>query len=268
MQESVSQMDDLPTIDAHAHVWDRECTFVPGARYHPAYEATIDTYLRVLDRHEVGRAVLVQPSFLGTDNTYLLATLRAHPDRLRGIVVVDPSISEEALDAMADAGVIGVRYNLLSMSSRLLSRTEWQDLTARIAARGWRIEIQAMGADWPEILPNFADAKLMIDHFGKPDGADCAGLAALLGRDPTRTCVKLSAPYRQRPQDLSAAAQGVVARFGAHRCLWGSDWPWTQHEGLHTYRDCQSWLLDWTNEEQRRNMAGAAPALTGFAPAP
>ena len=40
-------MTDPPLVDSHAHVWDRSCVFVPGARYHPDYEATIDSYLQI-----------------------------------------------------------------------------------------------------------------------------------------------------------------------------------------------------------------------------
>ena len=58
----------------------------------------------VLDPNGVSHAVLVQPSFLGMDNHYLLDALRRYP-RFRGIAVVQPTIR--------------------SMSCERLMRLEW-----------------------------------------------------------------------------------------------------------------------------------------------
>lgn len=259
-------MDDLPVIDAHAHVWDRTCRYVPDSRYRPAYEAPVDDYLSLLDANGIERALLVQPSFLGTDNGYLLAALAAHPDRLRGIAVVDPGIGDTELDDMGGAGVIGVRYNLLSLDPALLGTGPWRGLTGRIAARGWWIEVHARGPDWPRILPGLARARLMIDHFGRPTGIDCPGLAGLLERDPATTCVKLSAPYRVTAPDVPGIAGRLIRPFGAERCFWGSDWPWTRHESGQTFAQCRQWLTDWAGTEARQAMNAAAPGLCGFAP--
>ena len=258
-------MDDLPLIDAHAHVWDRTCTYVDGSRYRPDYEATIGDYLRLLDAHGIERAVLVQPSFLGTDNGYMLRAASAHPDRLRAIAVVNPGVTAAALDDMAGGGVIGIRYNLLSLPPEALATPPYRALTARAAAMGWWIEVQANGRDWPAILPHLTGVRLMVDHFGKPSGPDCPGFRAILGRDPASTCVKLSAPYRQAMPDMAPFARALIDRFGPGRCLWGSDWPWTQHEGAHDYAQSRHWLTEWTTRKEREAMAGAAPALCGFA---
>lgn len=259
-------MDDPPLIDSHAHVWDRNCAFVPGARYHPNYEATIDHYLKVLDSNAVEKAVLVQPSFLGANNDYLLACLKRFPDRLRGIVVVDQSASPDQLDEMTAAGVIGLRYNLIGGDIGTLASEATRKLTRKATDRGWWIEVQAEGPDWPFVLETLlADgARIMVDHFGKPSSPDCPGHAALLATDPSRHVVKLSAPYRQAPDNMAPYAQAFLANWGAAHCLWGSDWPWTQHEARHVYRDCQQWLSNWAITEDRADMACAAPALCRF----
>lgn len=251
-------------IDSHAHVWDRTCEMVRGARYHPDYEATIDTYLGVLDAHGIERAVLVQPSFLGTDNSYLLACLRAHPDRLRGIVVLDPGTTGTEMDDLTAEGVIGLRYNLLSLPPAWLAKPEYQVLTQLAVQRDWWVEVQVHGPDWPFVLPMLSHAPLMVDHFGKPGDVPCAGFEALLTRDPASTCVKLSAPYRQTAVDLRLTARRLITHFGAERCLWGSDWPWTQHENHHGYADTIHWLQDWTTPEQRQVICRDAPNLLGF----
>lgn len=257
-------MTDPPSIDSHAHVWDRTCSMIDGARYHPDYEATIDTYLDVLDAHGIERAVLVQPSFLGTDNTYLLACLRAHPDRLRGIVVLAPEATDSELDDLSALGVIGLRYNLLSLDPSCLNTSAYQSLTQRSVARNWWIEVQAKGSVWPEILPVLRDVRLMVDHFGLPGSPDCPGYDVLSECDPAQLCIKLSAPYRQEPIDLAKHARTLADTFGAERCLWGSDWPWTQHEFAHSYDETVHWLDAWTSPQDRIAMAKNAENLLGF----
>lgn len=257
-------MTDLPVIDSHAHVWDRSCKMVPNARYRPTYTAPIDTYLRVLDAHGVAQAVLVQPSFLGTDNSYLLACLRTHPDRLRGIVVLDPSTTATEMDDLSTLGVIGLRYNLLSQNIRSLAQPDYRRLTKMAAQRNWWIEVQAHGADWPFVSATLGDVPLMADHFGRPSRPNCSGLQHMIDHLPGRACMKFSAPYRQDIRDLAHIANAVMARRGAQVGLWGSDWPWTQHEGQHSYADTMSWLSDWTTPEQRHAMSVCAPTLCGF----
>ena len=181
-------MINPPVVDTHAHVWDRTCAFVPHARHRPDYEAPLSTYMALLDAHHIEKAVMVQPSFLGTDNSYMMAAATAHPDRLRAIVVVDPEITDAELDDLAAAGAIGLRYNMIGRDPALVATPEWRDLTERAAHRGWWIEIHAAATDWLEILPPLSDAPVMIAHFGRPSGPDCAGLAAILDRDPARAC--------------------------------------------------------------------------------
>ena len=82
-------------IDTHAHVFTQDMQMIEGRRYTPAYDALIADYSAMLDDNGLSHGVLVQISFLGTDNSYLLRTLRQEPARLRGIVVVDPGIRTE-----------------------------------------------------------------------------------------------------------------------------------------------------------------------------
>ena len=145
-------MINPPLIDSHAHVWDRSCTLIDGARYHPEYEATVCAYLGILDAHGIEMAVLVQPSFLGTDNTYLLNCLRSHPDRLRGIVVLAPATTETELDDLTAAGVIGARFNLIGHAPDSIATPEATRFIRAISARNWWSEVQVEGEHWPMVL--------------------------------------------------------------------------------------------------------------------
>ena len=77
-------------LDAHVHAWPAEAGLRADRTYTPKRAFPVEDLLRVLDSHDIDGAVIVQPSFLGSDNSYLLSCLKAHPDRFRGVAVVGP----------------------------------------------------------------------------------------------------------------------------------------------------------------------------------
>jgi predicted TIM-barrel fold metal-dependent hydrolase len=91
-------------IDTRAHVFAASCAIAPGARYRPLGEAPVGEWLALQDAAGVTHGVLVQPSFLGTDTSCLLETLRVQPQRLRATVVVGPGIPPGDAQTMGCAG--------------------------------------------------------------------------------------------------------------------------------------------------------------------
>ena len=248
-----------PCIDCHAHVFTSACRLAADRRYTPDYEAPLADYLAVLDRHGMSHGVLVQPSFLGNDNSYLLESLRAASGRLRGIAVIDSWVSDEELDRMTAAGVIGIRLNLIGLDDP--ADVPWycdRNLLRRLTRRGWHVEIQARGAVMAAALDRAlaAGAQVVVDHFGLPDpalGQDDPGFSALLAlAGYPALWVKLSGPYRFAPNPDSIA-EALVDAFGGARLLWGSDWPWTQHETGRDYAACLAWLDKWVPERAARD---------------
>jgi predicted TIM-barrel fold metal-dependent hydrolase len=91
---------------------------------------------------------------------------------------------------------------------------------------------------------------VVVDHFGKPDparGLADPGFQTLLaaGREGAPLLVKLSAPYRCHGAEVGPYAEALLDALGPERLLWGSDWPWTQHEAGMTYDRAFDWLVDW-----------------------
>ncbi len=261
-----------PAIDTHAHVFDRTCIFVEGRRYTPGYEASVARYVEVLKQADMRYGVLVQPSFLGTDNSYLLAGLRRYPDRLRGVVVVAPDVAEAELETMDAIGVRGIRYNLVGHDPALVSQPEYRALTRRVAALGWLVEVQVSGGCLPAVLDTLtADADtIVVDHFGRPGQADPEanpGFRRLMEFGPGGPVwVKLSAPYRLDGTDPAPYAAAFLNRLGAERLLWGSDWPWTQNEVATSYGECVEQIGGWlgTNPEIHARFDRASRALYGL----
>src|SRR2546430_12686470 len=58
------------------------------------------------------RVVIVTPSVYGTDNSATLYGMKARGTDARGVAVIDDRTPESELDAMAKAGVRGIRLNL------------------------------------------------------------------------------------------------------------------------------------------------------------
>jgi len=248
-------------IDTHAHVFAASCAIAPGARYRPAGEAPVEEWLVLQDAAGVTHGVLVQPSFLGTDNSYLLETLRAQPQRLRATVVVDAGVPLATLKEWDALGVRGIRLNTIGREHPdEYAEPEWKALFKHLADLGWHVELHGAGAAMAALLSvlETCPACLVIDHFGRPDaklGLACPGVQALLRiAEKQRVYVKLSAPYRLGAGDAGAYARFYLARLGAKRLMWGSDWPWTQHEGRYSYAQTLGWLNEWIDDEHARNV--------------
>jgi predicted TIM-barrel fold metal-dependent hydrolase len=266
-------------IDSHAHVFVRGLPLVAGRRHEPDHDATLADYLALLDAHGISHGVLVQPSFLGTDNRFLRAALRARPDRLRGVAVVDPSIDDAALRGLDDDGVRGIRLNLIGRPAPDLESADWRRLFARVRALDWHVEVHAesqrLGAIAAPVLA--AGCALVVDHFGRPSVAPPSqdpGFAWLLDAAADgRVWVKLSAAYRNgapTQTDASAidAAQALCAAFGAERLVWGSDWPHTQHRDVADFTSAHAALAVWVPDadERRRILVDTPAQLFDFQP--
>ncbi len=237
----------LTGIDSHAHVFSRELSLSAARRYTPDYDATLAQYLKYLGDHGLSHGVLVQPSFLGTDNSYLLAALEQAPGQLRGVVVLEPGVKPGVLHDMARQGVVGVRLNLMGKALPDLAEPVWKDFLGRIAGLGWHVELHRQIEDLPDLARQLlaSGVKVVIDHFGRPDarlGLDQPGFAQMLelGRSG-RVWVKVSGIYRlggserQNLEFARAALPLLVQNFGPDRLVWGSDWPHTQHEHTIDY---------------------------------
>jgi predicted TIM-barrel fold metal-dependent hydrolase len=263
----------LTLVDSHAHVFRRDLPLVPGHRHAPQRDALLPELLGLFDAHGITHGVLTAPSFLGTDNSFLLSALDAAPGRLRGTVIVDASTRSAELEAMDRRGVVGIRFNMWRRAELPdLASPAWRRVLEAAAALDWHVEIYVEGPRLPALLaPALASgAKVVVDHFGSPDPQlrlDCPGFRALLDAvSAGRTWVKLSAPYRLAGVSPNAYAQALLRAGGPERLVWASDWPWTQHSDGMTYRRALHWLGEWIPEAKaRETILGATPwKLFGF----
>ncbi|RLK38904.1 amidohydrolase family protein [Cupriavidus plantarum] len=277
-------MTSQPLVDCHFHVFDAGVA-VASARYRPSYAAPLTDWLAMAGvvggAHGDPYGVVVQTSFLGTDNSMMLAALGRMPARLRGVAVVDPSVPDAGLTALDAAGVRGIRLNLYGDEGwRRIETAPWRGLFSRTAALGWHVELHTDNGDGATILSALdaaigdAPAPIVLDHFGRPGAggvADAVFDTARAVRERRPLWVKISAPYRLGDGLTSPGAwQALTTRWaevaGADRLLWGSDWPWTNHEGPARADECRAtmaWLATRPDLEDRLRWRNAA-ALYGF----
>ena len=263
-----------PAIDTHAHVFRQGLALADTRRHTPDYDATLTQYLALLDAHGVARGVLVQPSFLGTDNSHLVAALRAAAGRLRGVAVVSPDIAAADLLALAEAGVAGIRLNLIGLPLPALDQPAWQELLAHVNTLGWHVECICRRAACPlSCRPCW------------PPAAAWSSTTSAAGPGPghRRPRLRLSAaPGRQRPglgqaggalSQLAGAGLCAAGREAARllldaytpdRLMWGSDWPHTEHRHLASYTAATQWLDAWIDDAAARQAVLADTPLRLF----
>jgi predicted TIM-barrel fold metal-dependent hydrolase len=223
--------DEAEGWDCHVHVFDgaapaRDGHYVPPQRT----LAMLDAAARPLG---VGHYVLVQPSVYGTDNRLMLEALRASGGRHRGVAVVDPQITDRELDAMHEAGVRGVRFNLVSPVGN--SAGDWALVAPRLQERGWHAQWYAPATHLTQIarLHESHRVTAVLDHLAGMTVAmlqDDAAWDALRALADAGAWIKLSGWYRLHSEapfgDMAPLIERAVHLFG-ERCVWGSDWPHT-----------------------------------------
>ncbi len=259
-------------IDGHAHVFSRDLKLTSGRRYTPDYDAPLETYLEQLREQGLSHGVLVQPSFLGTDNQYLLDALQRAPAQLRGVAVVDTDISRAELKRMDEQGIVGIRLNLMGKPLPDFTSHGWRRLLDDVATLGWHVELHRGVEDIPGLIQSLMPfgCKIVVDHFARPDarlGVDDPAFQAFLECGGSgRVWVKVSAIYRlggsveQNAEFARSALPLLIKSFGLNRLVWGSDWPHTQHESEIGFGDVVGQLRDLgCSDEVRRALLIDAP---------
>ncbi len=252
-------------IDAHAHVWSNS----PG---HHA-PCPVEDYLAVLDRHAVHGALLVQPSFFGTDHSELVAAIAAAPSRLRGVGVADETFAHDEMMRLHAAGVRGLRFNFFKGNAADLSTPAWRRIIELIEPQGWHLELNARDEGMSRVLETVAGLSIpmTVDHLGRPDPelkARGPGFRALVAAARTQPIyLKLTAPFRVTLAAAQECLDSWLDAVGPHRVLWGSDSPWVDaKEQRPLYAETLSWLEGRiASEQDRRAVLGLnSRALFGF----
>lgn len=231
--------------DTHAHLFgpQSQYPYQPNRSYTPP-DASEEAYRNLLHTLGFQRAVLVQPSVYGTDNRRMLDALarrRADDDiQWRGIAVVDNRISDAELERMHEAGVRGVRVNLVFPGGLTFADVEL--LSRRIAGLGWHVQFLVDVSRFERLVERLdrLPTDSVVDHMGHIPthrGIEHPGFRALLELlQGGRTWVKLTGPNRITALERAPFHDvdpffSTLLEARADRCLFGTDWPHVQLPG-------------------------------------
>ena len=239
--QAVSSAIPAGATDCHMHVFEARYPPSPSRTYTPG-PAPLEQYRKVAAALRLERAVVVQPSAYGTDNSCTLDAVAALGLSARAVVGIDPAISDDELDRLHRRGARGVRVNSASRGQRnvdeiagLVSAT-----ARRIERLGWHLQIFTDLAVIEQLRKTLRTlpVPVVIDHMGLAQAAQgpaqrgLAALGDLLASG--RGWVKLSGAYRVSVREPGFADAVAIIRAlieaNPDRCVWGTDWP---HVGGH-----------------------------------
>lgn len=263
--------------DCHAHIFGPPARFklLPNTHFVP-HECLLPDYHRMLRTIGCDRAVLVQSSAYGTDNSGLIEALQSKLFELRGVVVVEEDITDRELEDLHAIGVRGIRINTASPMPGL-KLDQASRFAARIKPLGWHLQFFVNFRDTPQVEEQLAKLpiNIVIDHFGRIDtakGLTAPPFQAILRLLQRENCwAKLMGPYivsnaYPRYPDLVPFAQAMV-KAAPDRVLWGTDWPHPiAREKMPDDGDLADMLLDWAPDptQRRRILVDNPQRLYGF----
>ncbi len=263
------------STDCHAHVFENRFKLLPDAHVIPP-ECPLPDYIRMLRAIGCDRAVLVQPSIYGTDNSAIEEAIESGEFDLRGIAVVAADVSEKEIERLHRIGFRGIRVNIASGTPGL-KLEHAPRLADLIEPFGWHLQFFANFREQPALADELAKLKttIVIDHFARvpaSEGVKGRAFQALLELLRRENCfAKLMGPYfvsDEPPKyaDITPLARAMV-EVAPDRIVWATDWPHTQGKKyMPNDGDLADTLADWVPDEaQRRKILVDNPSrLYGF----
>jgi 2-pyrone-4,6-dicarboxylate lactonase len=228
--------------DTHFHVFGppEQFPFVSTHEYTPP-AAPLEHYLKMAAVIGVERAVVVQPSVHGLDNSATLHAIAQAQGRFRGVGRIDDKTPKSELKRLHDAGIRGVRFNLLDRPRGNVTLDVLDRCVEHVAEFGWSIDLHIDGKNLLEqerrirALPT----AVVIDHIARiKPVADLNQPAFRLLLDlvqqkhvwvkvsgADKICNTFVHSYHGLPfVEVVPFAQAVIAA-APDRVIWGTDWP-------------------------------------------
>ena len=225
----------IGACDAHCHVFGPQAKFPfsPTRAYTPE-DAPVERLEALHELLGITRAVYVQASCHGFDNSAMLDAIARKPTTRRGVCIVPADTDRAQLVALDQRGVRGARLNFMTRLAAPPDRDAATMLARRMADVGWHlvvhfdIEMLPDLSDWLMSLP----LPVIIDHMGRMSASDIGGaemkLMLRMLENENIWC-KISGAERSSEtgapwHDVVPIANSVL-QIAPERVLWGTDWP-------------------------------------------
>jgi predicted TIM-barrel fold metal-dependent hydrolase len=240
-------------IDAHCHLGPY------GRRVWTATRLIAD-----MDAWKIDRAVVFptgghKPTDYSKENDQVLNAVRRHPSRLIGFARVNPHFGSDSVVEVERAVSKGMRGVKLHPTMEVFPANS--SLVHPIMEAASRLKVPvlihtgvppyALPSQVADVASRFPEVKVIMGHMGG------SGLAID------------AAPSAKRTENLLLETSGVARRLaieeavrslGAHRVVFGSDWPYS-HPGPEITKIR---ILEITEDERRRVLGGNMAELLGL----
>jgi predicted TIM-barrel fold metal-dependent hydrolase len=223
--------------DAHCHI------FGPGDKYPYAVDRTYTPPDAPLSRFKqlqatlgLERAVLVNASCHGSDNTVIVDAIAQSGGKYRGVANSDDTFTDRDFQNLHEAGFRGVRFNFVKHLGGMPDMGEFRRTLERIKPFGWHIDLHFDAGDLVEhdALLKSLPLPFIIDHMGRVptrEGLEQEPFKRLLAlaRNNDKCWIKISGSERIASEgppfnSATAFAQKLI-EAAPDRILWGTDWP-------------------------------------------
>ena len=268
--------------DTHFHVFGERETYplLPGIE-HDMPEATIEAAMAMHQKLGFSRGVIVATTVNGPNHAVVLDALKKAGSNYRACALNSVLLEkpDSYIQTLHDAGVRGVRFNLLKMLNRMPSPDDLKRCIDRARELGWYCKVQPDYHEPMESLELFQklDQPVIIDHLARADVTKGAGdptvikVIELLKRG--NFWLLMSNGYKISKagfpwEDVVPVARAFI-EAAPNRMLWAIDWPHTFHEQLPPDdTDLFELLPRIAGEAVRRKILVKNPAeIFGFPPA-
>lgn len=190
--------------DAHCHVFGpaERFPFSPARSYTPP-DSGIDDFIALQNRLGLERAVFVQASCHGVDNSAMVDAIQRGGGRYAGVAMIDDSYSDADLDRLHEHQVRGIRFNFVAHLGGAPDLDQFWRLVNRVAERDWHIVLHLDAKDFSHYsgVLDAMPVRYIIDHMARvpaADGIDQEPFQQLLHRleSDERCWVKISCAER------------------------------------------------------------------------
>lgn len=271
-------------IDTHTHVVSRDrdrFPLKPGVAGSPWYvdmPKDAADLLAEMDGAGVHGAILVQAHGpYAFDNAYCAAARDVAPARFASVSIIDMTGADpigELTHWATEGGMGGTRiFHLPPPPEPWLDDPATKPVWDRAVELGLRINVciakrdlprLARALEWAPPVPVSLDHCGLIEMVGVDGGKDLGPLLDLARFEQVH--LKVSSYVLDWADDLGETPAGLVRHladhFGAHRLMWGSDWPQTHNR---TYPELVGRGVDAADRldgaERDRYLGGTALAL-------
>ena len=257
-------------IDAHVHVWTsdtKKYPLAPGYRREQMQPPNFppEELLSHARPCGVSRIVLIQMSYYGYDNAYMLDTMRRFPGVFSGVAVIDETARpRDVMRRLAKQGVRGFR---ISPKGSPLDRWLGTPGMAAMWRCGSEENLSMCCLIDPDAVPavdrmceKFPETPVVIDHIArikadsKSRDEEVKALCNLARHK--LTTVKISAFYALSKiyLDLAPVIRRLLEAYGPERLMWATDCPFQVQDG-HTYLDSIALIrdrLDFLSDSDRQ----------------